>query len=52
LTDIEGIGFSTSQALLWKFKSVKNIKKASLGELQEVIGKSKGLIVFDFFKNQ
>jgi excinuclease ABC subunit C len=50
LTEIEGIGYSTSQALLWKFKSVKNIQKASLGEIQDVIGKSKGKIVFDFFK--
>jgi len=52
LTDIEGIGYSTSQSLLWKFKSVKNIKQASLGELQDAIGKSKGKIVFDFFKNK
>jgi excinuclease ABC subunit C len=51
LTDIEGIGYSTAQALLWKFKSVKNIRKASLGELQEAIGKSKGRIVFDFFSD-
>jgi excinuclease ABC subunit C len=50
LTDIEGIGYSTAQQLLWKFKSVKNIRIASLGELQEVIGKSKGQIVFDFFQ--
>ncbi len=52
LTDIEGIGFSTAQALLWKFKSVKNIRKASLGEIQDVIGKSKGKIVHDFFAKQ
>lgn len=51
LTDIEGIGYSTAQQLLWKFKSVKNIRAASLGELQDVIGKSKGKIVFDFFKS-
>jgi len=49
LTEIPGIGFSTNQALLWKFRSVKNIKSASLAELQETIGKSKGQVVFDHF---
>jgi len=49
LTEIPGIGFSINQKLLWKFKSVKNIKLASLEALQEVIGKSKGKTVYDFF---
>jgi excinuclease ABC subunit C len=49
LTEIEGIGFSTNQVLLRKFKSVKNIQIASLGELQETIGKSKGKTVFTYF---
>ncbi len=49
LTEIDGIGYSYAQKLLWKFKSVKNIKKASLEELQASIGKSKGKVVFDFF---
>ncbi len=49
LTEIDGIGYSYTQKLLWKFKSVKNIKKASLEELQASIGKSKGKVVFDFF---
>jgi len=50
LTEIDGIGYSYAQKLLWKFKSVKNIKKATLEELQEVIGKAKGKIVCDFFR--
>jgi len=50
LTEIDGIGYSYAQKLLWKFKSVKNIKKASLEELQTAIGKSKGKIVYDYFK--
>ena len=50
LTEIDGIGYSNAQKLLWKFKSVKNIKKAGLEELQAVIGKSKGEIVFGYFK--
>lgn len=49
LTGIEGIGEGTAQTLLRKFKSVKNIRKTSLEELQSVVGKSKGKIVFDHF---
>ncbi len=49
LTGIPGIGYSINQKLLWKFKSVKNIKLATLESLQETIGKSKGLIVFNHF---
>lgn len=52
LTEIEGIGYNYAQKLLWKFKSVKNIEKADLAELQEVIGKVKGKIVFDFFNRK
>ncbi len=51
LTDIDGIGYSYAQKLLWRFKSVKNIRKASLAELQETVGKVKGRIVFDFFRD-
>jgi excinuclease ABC subunit C len=50
LTDIEGIGYRTAQELLWKFKSVKNVRSASLEELEAVIGKSKGKIVFEYFR--
>lgn len=50
LTDIPNIGFHTAQELLWKFKSVKRIKAANLDELQENIGKVKGQIVFEFFR--
>jgi excinuclease ABC subunit C len=49
LTEIEGIGPNYAQKLLSKFKSVKKIKTAGLVELQEVIGKSKGQVVYDFF---
>jgi len=49
LTEIDGIGYSYAQKLLWKFKSVKKIKNATLVDLQETIGKSKGKIVYDFF---
>jgi excinuclease ABC subunit C len=49
LTEIEGIGLETAQSLLRKFKSVKAIRRASLEELQAVIGKSKARIVSDYF---
>jgi excinuclease ABC subunit C len=49
LTDIDGIGFHIAQKLLWRFKSVKKIQKASLAELQEAVGMVKGKVVFDFF---
>ena len=49
LIEIAGIGYTLNQKLLWKFKSVKNIRIASLAELQETIGKAKGKIVFEYF---
>jgi excinuclease ABC subunit C len=49
LTEIEGIGFSTAQKLLWKFKSVKMIKKASIEELRIAVGKSKAEIIYKYF---
>ncbi len=49
LTEIEGIGYNYAQKLLWKFKSVKNIRKASLEELQTTIGKDKGKMVYAYF---
>jgi excinuclease ABC subunit C len=52
LIEIEGIGFSTSQTLLRKFKSVKNIKLAGLDELSSVIGKSKANIVYNYFRQE
>jgi len=52
LMEIPGIGFNYNQKLLWKFKSVKNIKLASLEELQEVIGKVKGKVVYEYFRER
>ncbi len=49
LTSIEGIGFSTAQKLLWKFKSVKKIKLANEEELDLVVGKSKATLVYSYF---
>ncbi|MCX6284265.1 MAG: excinuclease ABC subunit UvrC [Bacteroidetes bacterium] len=52
LMEIDGIGFTLNQKLLWKFKSVKNIRAASLEDLQETIGKAKGKVVWEYFQNK
>jgi excinuclease ABC subunit C len=52
LTEIEGIGNTYAQKLLAKFKSVKKIRQAGLGELQSVIGKAKGSVVYEYFKKK
>jgi excinuclease ABC subunit C len=49
LTEIEGIGEKTTEALLKSFKSVKKIKEASVDELEEVIGKKMAVKVFEYF---
>jgi excinuclease ABC subunit C len=52
LTEIEGIGYETTQKLLRKFKSVKNIRKASNEDLQKVIGKVKTDILLNHFSRK
>lgn len=52
LMEIPGIGFTINQKLLWKFKSVKNIRLATLEDLQETIGKAKGKTVYDYFSGE
>lgn len=49
LTEIDGIGNALADKLLSRFQSVKNIKNASLDELQQCVGKSKGEIVYRYF---
>ena len=49
LTEIKGISTTTAQKLLSHFKSVKNIKEAAEAELREVVGNSKGKIVFLYY---
>ncbi|NTW32682.1 MAG: excinuclease ABC subunit UvrC [Bacteroidetes bacterium] len=52
LSEIENIGDKSIQTLLRKFKSVNNIKNASLEELQKVVGKSKSEIIFNYFRKK
>jgi excinuclease ABC subunit C len=49
LSDITGIGDATAAELLRKFKSVKQVKEASLEELSAVIGNSKAEKVWKHF---
>lgn len=49
LNEIKGIGENSEIALLQEFKTVNNIKKASLAELEKVVGKKRAEIVFKFF---
>ncbi len=49
LTEIEGVGYSTAQKLLWKFKSVKRIGETSEEELASVVGAAKAKLVFRHF---
>ncbi|MBW8524328.1 excinuclease ABC subunit UvrC [Chryseobacterium chendengshani] len=49
LEEIPGVGGRTIEMLLSKLKSVKRIKEANLETLEEILGKSKAKIVYEFF---
>lgn len=51
LIEIEGIGKVLADKLLSKFRSVKNLKKASLMELKECIGSKKGELLYKQLHN-
>jgi len=50
LLSIEGVGEKIATELLSKFRSVKKIREASLYELEQVVGKAKGKIVYEHFR--
>ena len=52
LDKVPGIGPARKTALLKRFKSVKNIKAASLSELEEAVGKATGKVVYDYFSEK
>ena len=52
LDDIKGIGAKTKEALIAKYKTMKNIKAADKEELTIIIGKSKAEILLNYFKNK
>lgn len=47
--EIKGIGPKTQEKLLKEFKSVKRIKQLEIEKLEEVIGKEKSKILYDYF---
>ena len=49
LDDIKGIGPKTKELLIKKLKSVAQIKLADLQTLTDILGKSKGIIVYHYF---
>ena len=51
LDDIKGIGPKTRDELLNSLKSVKKIRETELSVLEEIIGKQKAKIVFDYFSS-
>ena len=52
LDDIKGIGPKTKETLLKIFKSVKNIREASLEELDKAVGESKAKLIIEYFENK
>jgi excinuclease ABC subunit C len=49
LTDIKGIGFRTTQALIVYFKTVNAVKEASIEELEKAVNKKAARTVWDYF---
>ena len=49
---IDGIGDKSQNALLKHFRSVNNIRKASLEELSEVVGHSRAQRIIDYFASK
>ena len=50
LHDIKGIGNTTVEELLQRFKSVKKVKEATKEQLAEVIGPAKAKLIKDYFE--
>ena len=51
LEEIPGVGEKSIELLFSKLKSVKRIKESSLEVLEEILGKSKGQIVWQYFNS-
>jgi excinuclease ABC subunit C len=51
LEEIPGVGSKSMELLLQKLKSVKRIKESPQETLEEILGKSKGKMVWEYFNN-
>ena len=51
LEEIPGIGEKAIKLLLSKLKSVKRVKESSRETLEEILGKSKGKVVWEYFNS-
>lgn len=51
LEEIPGVGEKTIELLLKKLKSVKRVKEANLETLEEILGKAKAKVVWEFFNS-
>ncbi|MCS4305248.1 excinuclease ABC subunit UvrC [Chryseobacterium sp. BIGb0232] len=51
LEEIPGVGEKTIELLLSKLKSVKRIKESNLETLEEILGKSKARVIWEFFNS-
>jgi excinuclease ABC subunit C len=51
LEEIQGVGPKSIELLLSKLKSVKRIKESDLATLEEILGRSKAKIVWEFFNS-
>jgi len=51
LNNIKGIGDNTIQKLLTEFKSIENIKNASIKTMESIIGKHKANLIAKYFKS-
>lgn len=51
LEQIEGIGKTTIDMLLKKFRSVKNIKEKSVEEIADVVGNARAKLIHDFYSS-
>ncbi|UEQ75817.1 excinuclease ABC subunit UvrC [Chryseobacterium arthrosphaerae] len=49
LEEIPGVGEKTIELLLSRLKSVKRIKESNLETLEEILGKSKAKVIWEFF---
>ncbi|MBQ1939624.1 MAG: excinuclease ABC subunit C, partial [Alistipes sp.] len=52
LEEIQGIGPKSIEALLRRFRSVARIRKATLEELQEVVGQAKAQRIKNYFETK